>query len=271
MGEQEKNVETDKQLKRIQDEIIASIEGIYQSIENIGKVNKEIAQMLITRVEAFRQDINNNTMSSIEMLSELMSIQRDIMGIMNTDYYTQTAMYFQPKKKNGIEVHDQNKLPAVSQNLKKGFWHKLSEKITKKLQRKNRTEFPSILENTPTINAIAENIGDRYSLVEEDGFVEDFRYPVYEQLKKIENNELGLDDEEVIPLNDERNCISYYGGSHLFIWIDVRRVKLPFETGRHIEIDGNVIDLPTFETGIEESELGKVLKFAKFLGGTKER
>ena len=42
MGEQEKNVETDKQLKRIQDEIIASIEGIYQSIENIGKVNKEV-------------------------------------------------------------------------------------------------------------------------------------------------------------------------------------------------------------------------------------
>ena len=153
--------------------------------------------------------------------------------------------------------------------------HKLFGKITR-LQRKNKTEISSDYVNTPTINRIAvdrnENVDKKYPfvVVDENGFKEDFRYPVYEQLKKIENSEVGLEYRETIQLNEEKNRIRSYGNS-LEIWIDGRIVKLPFETGRHIEIDGNVIDLPTFETGIEESEFGKVIKFAKFLGGTKER
>ena len=258
MGEQEKNVETDKQLKRIQDEIIASIEGIYQSVENIGKVNKEMAQMLITRIQTLRADTDNKQMELVEILSELVSIQREIMDIMNTDYYKQTTMYFQPEKKRGIEVHDKNMLPVVSQDLKQGFWHKLFGKITRKQLGKHKTEISSDYVNTPTINRIAvdrnENVDKKYPfvVVDENGFKEDFRYPVYEQLKKIENSEVGLEYRETIQLNEEKNRIRSYGNS-LEIWIDGGIVKLPFETG------------------IEESEFGKVIKFAKFLGGTKER
>ena len=105
MGEQEKNVETDNQVKRIQDEIIASIESIYQSIENIGKVNKEVAQMLITRIQTLRADTDNKQMELVEILSELVSIQREIMDIMNTDYYKQTTMYFQTSKKELTNIY----------------------------------------------------------------------------------------------------------------------------------------------------------------------
>ena len=276
MEAEEKKRETDKNVKRLQDEIMASIKSIYQSIENIGKVNKEVAQMLITRIQTLRADTDNKQIQPFEMLSELMSIQREIIGILDTDYYKQTTMYFQPEKKRGIEVHDKNMLPVVSQDLKQGFWHKLFGKITRKQLGKHKTEISSDYVNTPTINRIAvdrnENVDKKYPfvVVDENGFKEDFRYPVYEQLKKIENSEVGLEYRETIQLNEEKNRIRSYGNS-LEIWIDGRIVELPFETGRHIEIDGNVINLPTFETGIEESEFGKVIKFAKFLGGTKER
>lgn len=84
-----------------------------------------------------------------------MSIQREIIGILDTDYYKQTTMYFQTSKKE----------------------------LT-------------------------------------NGFKEDFRYLVYEQLKKI-----------------EKSVIINYGGSHLSIWIDGRDVDLPiFETRRYMYI-----------------------------------
>lgn len=258
--EEEKKRETDKSVERIQNEIIASIESIYQSIENIGKVNKEVAQMLITSIQTLRADTDNKQMLSVEMLSELMSIQRKIIGILDTDYYKQTTMYFQTTdKKVAEEKQDKNMLLAVSQKPKNGFWHKLFEKITRKQLGKHKTKLSSDLENTPTIKTIAvnryENFDKKYPfvVVDEDGFQEDFRYPVYEQLKKMEHSEVGLDTFEIIQLNEGENYIYHDVGPNLEIYID-----------------GSRVHIPTDEKGISKSELGKIVKFAKFLGGTKE-
>ncbi len=105
MEAEEKKRETDKNVKRLQDEIMASIKSIYQSIENIGKVNKEVAQMLITRIQTLRADTDNKQMQPFEILSELMSIQREIIGILDTDYYKQTTMYFQTSKKELTNIY----------------------------------------------------------------------------------------------------------------------------------------------------------------------
>ena len=260
--EEEKKRETDKNVERIQDEIIASIESIYQSIENIGKVNKEVAQMLITRIQTLRADTDNKQMLSIEMLSELMSIQRETIGILDTDYYKQTTMYFQTKdKKVAEEKQDKNMLLTVSQNPKNGFWHELFEKITRKQLGKYKTDISSDLENTPTIKTIAvdryENFDkkDSFVVVDEDGFQEDFRYPVYEQLKKMEKRKVGLDIFETIQLGDRNNCIIHDTGPYLDVYIDGRRWAIPTTDEKG---------------GISNSEFGKVLEFAKFLGGTKE-
>ena len=129
MEAKERKTETDKNVERIQDEIIASIESIYQSIENIGKVNKEVAQMLITRIQTLREDTDNKQMQPVEMLSELMSMQREIIGILDTDYYKQTTMHFQTNKREVTEEkQDKNMLPAVSQNRKKVFGIKFLKK-----------------------------------------------------------------------------------------------------------------------------------------------
>lgn len=258
--EEEKKRETDKSVERMQDEIIASIESIYQSIENIGKVNKEVAQMLITRIQTLRADTDNKQMLSVEMLSELMSIQREIIGILDTDYYKQTTMHFQTMDREvAEEKQDKNMLLAVSQNPKNGFWHKLFEKITRKQLEKNKTEISSDYRNTPTINTIAvdrnENVDKKYPfvVVDENGFKEDFRYLVYEQLKKMEHSDVGLDNFETIQLSEGNSYIQHDMGPHL-----------------HIYIDGSIEDIPTDEKGISKSELGQVLKLANFLGGTKE-
>ena len=259
---EEKKRETDKNVERIQDEIIASIESIYQSIENIGKVNKEVAQMLITRIQTLRADTDNKQMPSIEMLSELMSIQREIIGILDTDYYKQTTMYFQTMdKKEAEEKQDKNMLLAVSQKPKNGFWHKLFGKITRKQLGKHKTEISSDLKNTPTIKTIAvdryENFDRKYPLVviDEDGFQEDFRYPVYEQLKKMEHGEVGLGYWETIQLNEGENYINSNGRGYLALYIDGRREAIPTTDEKG---------------GISNSEIGKVLKFANFLGDRKE-
>ncbi len=259
---EEKKRKTDKNVERMQDEIIASIESIYQSIENIGKVNKEVAQMLITRIQTLRADADNKQMPSAEMLCELMSIQREIIGILDTDYYKQTTMYFQTMdKKVAEEKQDKNMLLAVSQNPKNGFWHKLLKKITGKQPGKNKTEISSDLENTPTIKTIAvnryENFDRKYPLVvvDEDGFQEDFRYPVYEQLKKMEHSKVGLDSFETIQLSEGENYIRSTAREYLDLYIDGRREAM----------------LTTDEKGgISNSEFGKVLKFANFLGDRKE-
>ena len=91
-------------------------------------------------------------------------------------------------------------------------------------------------------------------VVDANGFREDFRYPVYEWLKKMENSEVGLDIYETIQLSEGENYISHDVVSYLDLYIDGRREAIP----------------TTDEKGISNSELGKVLKFAKFLGGTRE-
>ena len=167
---EEKKRKTDKNVERMQDEIIASIESIYQSIENIGKVNKEVAQMLITRIQTLRADADNKQMPSAEMLCELMSIQREIIGILDTDYYKQTTMCFQTMDREVTEEkQDKNMLLAVSQNPKNGFWHKLLKKITGKQPGKNKTEISSDLENTPTIKTIAVNRYENFETYSFDG------------------------------------------------------------------------------------------------------
>lgn len=260
--EEEKKRETDKSVERMQDEIIASIESIYQSIENIGKVNKEVAQMLITRIQTLRADTDNKQMLSVEMLSELMSIQREIIGILDTDYYKQTTMHFQTMDREVVEEkQDKNMLLAVSQNPKNGFWHKLFEKITRKQLEKNKTEISSDYKNTPTINTIAvnrnENVDKKYPfvVVDENGFKEDFRYLVYEQLKKMEHSDVGLDNFETIQLSEGNSYIQHDVGPYLDVYIDGRRWAIPTTDEKG---------------GISNSEFGKVLEFAKFLGGTKE-
>lgn len=119
MEAEEKKRETDKNVKRLQDEIMASIESIYQSIENIGKVNKEVAQMLITRIQTLRADTDNKQMQPVEILSELMSIQRKIIGILDTDYYKQTTMYFQTSKKELTNGFKEDFRYLVYEQLKK--------------------------------------------------------------------------------------------------------------------------------------------------------
>ena len=251
--------EKDKMVSKIQSEIMNSIQNICQITEKIEKVDKERADWILSKVESLRKSVKNRDVEALEVLSELMSLQREIIIFLDTLLYRQTTMELEKKH----EVREEN--PVVYQNQrkdmlqiyapqKKNFLEKIIEKIEEKIQGRDKIQFSAEPENTPTINEIANIVAGRHSLEDKDGFVEDFRYPVYENLKDIDRRGVGLEVGQKVKLNEEGSYIN----ASLALYIDERYVEIPLKSPGE------------YYKGITDSEFGKVLAFAEFLNGTGE-
>lgn len=254
--------EKDKMVSKIQSEIMNSIQNIYQTAEKIEKVDKERANWILSKVESLRKGVKNKDVEALEVLSELMSLQREIIIFLDTPLYRQTTMELEKKREvkeqTSAVYQDQRKdMLQIYTPQKKNFLEKIIEKIEEKIQKKDKTQLSAEPENTPTINEIANIVAGRYSLEDKDGFVEDFRYIVYENLQDIDRRLLGLKQGEMVRLNEDETYIKNKKNNFLELYTDGRYVSLP------TTITGD-------KKGISMEEFGKVLAFAEFLDGTGE-
>ena len=248
----------------IKENIIKSIENIYAQAEKIIKVDKERANWILERVEELRIEVKEQKLIAVQILSKIMDIQSEIISFMDSDLYKQTTMDLQKYNESKISESQTMAIQVYDSEKNKGFIDIILEKIKEKLQNKTNKEKASTLENTPAISQIANIVAGKYELQDEDGFVNDFRYPVYEFLMRTKKrmNEGEIKDEETISLGSEGNYIQREKERcHPAVYLDYEYILDPASYEYFIGPCRGLIG---------SEELYNLLEFSEFLNCSKE-
>lgn len=114
--------ESKQKIDKIQNTIMTSLANIYQKTEEIEKVDKQIADWILKRIEEIRKDIENNQTQPIEFLSEIMLIQTEIINFIDTDIYKQKTVKLQKSEMEkelasiGVQTISEEDKAALLQN-----------------------------------------------------------------------------------------------------------------------------------------------------------
>lgn len=161
---------------------------IYLLNEKINKIkqidNKKFEEMQ-EKLNQVILGVRKHSLSAFEIVDLLMRLQNETIIFLDANLYKESS------NEPNIVYNNNEEATAIQLYVspKKGFWEKIGEKFLgiKKVASNLGLDKAS-LENTNTINQIAEKVSQNYMQTDKQEYTEDFRKPVYDFFKEIKEH-----------------------------------------------------------------------------------